>query len=41
MWHTPHACTFTTTSPGPGSGITMSTSSTGAFTDRAITPRTV
>src|SRR5689334_19818535 len=33
--------TSTTTSPGPGSGITMSTNSTGCFLDREMTPRTV
>ena len=31
MWHTPHACTRTSASPGPGSGTTIvSTISTGA-----------
>lgn len=37
----PQAVTSTTASPGPGSGTTMFTSSTGSPFCRAITPRTV
>ena len=41
VWHTPHAWTSTTASPGPGSGITILSIETGAPSARATTPFTV
>src|SRR5690349_20055625 len=40
VWQTPHACTRTSASPGPGSGTSMVTISTGCFTARATTALT-
>src|SRR5690606_30139941 len=40
VWHTPHACTRTTASPGPGSGMTMFSTLTGPPFSSATTPRT-
>ncbi|GAA4093560.1 hypothetical protein GCM10022214_64550 [Actinomadura miaoliensis] len=40
MWHTPHACTFTTASPGPGSGTVIVSMRTGSPLPGATTPRT-
>ena len=40
MWHTPHACTFTSASPGPGSGTEIVSIVTGccfAFATTALT----
>ena len=40
VWQTPHACTFTSASPGPGSGTRIVSTVTGAPFARATTPRT-